>query len=66
METPSLALDRARLEFGRVGKRVTEMLERIMPAFLEGNRETLEEIARIDDEVDLLHGAIVTYLGKIS
>ncbi len=66
LDTPSLALDRVRLEYGRMGQRVTQMLQRIMPAFLQGDRETLEEIADIDDEVDILHGAILTYLGKIS
>lgn len=31
-----------------------------------GEREDLQAISRMDDGVDLLHGQIVTYLGKIS
>jgi phosphate:Na+ symporter len=64
--TPSLALERARMEIGHMGDRVGEMLERIMPAITTGNRSALMQVAKIDDEVDILHGHIVTYLGRIS
>ena len=66
LETPSLALDRARLEIGHMGKHVREMLQRIMPAIHSGNRTMLLDIAQIDEAVDILHGHIVTYLGRIS
>ncbi|MGB7932024.1 MAG: Na/Pi cotransporter family protein [Gammaproteobacteria bacterium] len=66
LDTPSLALGRVRLEIGHVGSRVIEMLERIMPAILAGDRMALKVVARIDDDVDILHGHIVTYLGRIS
>ena len=66
LETPSLALDRARLEIGHMGERVREMLEGILPAVINGDRLLLKKIAKIDDEVDILHGHIVTYLGRIS
>jgi phosphate:Na+ symporter len=42
------------------------MLEQIMPAILDGDQETLRAVAKIDDEVDILHGYIITYLGQIS
>ncbi len=64
--TPSLALERARMEIGHMGGRVLEMLERIMPAITTGNRSALKQVAKIDDEVDILHGHVVTYLGRIS
>jgi phosphate:Na+ symporter len=66
LETPSLALDRVRLEIGHMGDRVKHMLEQIMPAILSGDRGMLREVAKIDDEVDILHGYIITYLGYIS
>ncbi len=65
-DTPSLALDRVRLEIGHIGDRVRDMLGQIMPAILSGDRSALREVARIDDDVDVLHGHVVTYLGKIS
>jgi phosphate:Na+ symporter len=66
LETPSLALDRVRLEIGRVGQRVLTMLQGIMPAVMDGSRESLKKIASIDDEVDALHGHIITYMGRLS
>ncbi|MCP4701091.1 MAG: Na/Pi cotransporter family protein [Gammaproteobacteria bacterium] len=66
LETPSLALDRVRLELGDTGARINAMMTKIMPAILTGSQEDLKEIAKMDDEVDILHGQIVTYLGKLS
>jgi len=66
LETPSLAIDRVRLEIGHMGERVKDMLAQIMPAILSGDRGSLRAVAKIDDEVDILHGYIVTYLGRIS
>ena len=66
LETPSLALDRVRLEIGHMGDGVKEMLQGIMTAITTGDRMMLRNIARIDDDVDILHGHIVTYLGRIS
>jgi phosphate:Na+ symporter len=66
VETPSLALERVRLEIDHMGTRVKDMIEKIMPAIVSGTRTDLKEVAKIDDEVDILHGHIVTYLGQIS
>jgi phosphate:Na+ symporter len=66
LSTPALALDRARLEIVRLGARVEEMAEAILPAILTGSNATLTAVAKMDDMVDALHGQIVTYLGKIS
>ena len=66
LSTPSLALDRARLEILHLGDLVMEMMHQILPAMLSGEREDLDQIAEMDDGVDLLHGQIVIYLGKIS
>ncbi len=66
LSTPSLALDRVRLEVLHMGEVVQEMLERIMPAILSGNKETLKRIEEMDDEVDILYAQIIDYMGKIS
>ena len=66
LETPSLALDRVRLELGHMGERVNKMMAAMMPAVLSGARQSLQEVAMLDDEIDILHGQIVTYLGEIS
>ena len=66
LETPSLALDRVRMEIGHIGKQIDEMMERILPAVVSGNQQSLKDVARIDDKVDILHGHVITYLGDIS
>ncbi|RLJ21816.1 NAD+ kinase [bacterium endosymbiont of Escarpia laminata] len=66
LETPTLALDMARLEIDRAGQQVRKMLNQIMPALLGGDRKLLAEIGEMDDKVDVLHEQIVSYLGKLS
>jgi phosphate:Na+ symporter len=66
LSTPSLALDRVRLEVLHMGELVEQMMQRIMPAILSGNRQTLRDIERMDDDVDVLHAQIIAYLGKVS
>ena len=66
VSTPAFALDRARLEMLHMGDRVREMLKDILPVTLGGDREELRGFVARDDEVDKLHGEIVTYLGRVS
>jgi len=66
LETPSLALDRVRLEIGHMGERVEEMTQRVMPAIFKRDRETLRAVQKIDDEVDLLNTYIIQFLSRIS
>ncbi len=66
IETPSLALERARYEIGHMGEYVNQMLTTSIPTFLAGDRDQIKEISRIDDKVDYLYKEIVSYLGKVS
>ncbi len=66
LSTPSLALDRVRLEVLHMGETVQEMLDDIMPAILKGNKESLATIRDLDDKVDILYEQIVDYMGRIS
>ena len=65
LTTPSLALERTRLEIGHMGESVQSMLTTMMPAVLSGDRDSLKETAKMDDEVDLLHQYIIEYLGQV-
>jgi phosphate:Na+ symporter len=65
LRTPPLALDRARLEMNRMTDRVRTMLDRSVPLILDGTRQELSELEAMDDEIDDLHGHIITYLGLI-
>lgn len=66
LDTPSLALDRSRLELVHMGDSVRDMYSAIIPAALTGTAQELNHIEAMDDRVDALHGFIVTYLGRIS
>lgn len=66
LRTPGLALDRARLEILHMGDQVRVMFNKILPAMLSGGREALSRVAAMDSRVDILHGYVVTYLGRIS
>ena len=66
LHTPSLALDAARHEIKRMGKRVDLMNSAVMPAVLTGNREALQAVREMDEEVDILYKHLVNYLAEVS
>jgi phosphate:Na+ symporter len=66
LNAPGLALEQARRELIRLGKKVTRMVEQAPEAVMSGDREELSELGRKDDEVDRLYEAIVTYLARLS
>ncbi len=66
LSTPSLAVDRARLEILNMGERVRAMVTRVLPAVFRGEKEELMALRGMDEAVDLLHGSIITYLGQLS
>ena len=66
ISTPTLAIDRARLEIDRMGERVIEMIRRASDIVLTGNNLELRKLQALDEEVDALYEQITSYLGKIS
>ncbi len=66
LQTPELALDRVRLELGRLGEYAARMVQVALPTIFEGDETELEQLASMDEDVDSLHGAIVLYLGRLS
>ena len=66
IETPALALDAARMETVRMASHVLPMVREAGPAVLWGTEKELDHIHDLDHEVDILHGAIVKYLGRVS
>ncbi|MGD1712674.1 Na/Pi cotransporter family protein [Dapis sp. BLCC M172] len=66
LTTPTLALDRVRLELGQLGNIVLKMLRGCLPVVEGGTSDEVAALRAMDDEVDRLYGAIVTYLGQLS
>ena len=60
-----IALQQVRLELGRVGDIAVSMLQNIIPAFKERDMQSINDIARRDDEIDILEEEILRYLGNI-
>ncbi|MDQ8181694.1 Na/Pi cotransporter family protein [Pelagicoccus sp. SDUM812005] len=65
LATPSLAIDRARMECGRLATLTVSMAEDIPHAALRGDLSDLKALARRDDQVDELQTAILNYLARI-
>ncbi|NNC68721.1 MAG: Na/Pi cotransporter family protein, partial [Gammaproteobacteria bacterium] len=65
IETPALALQAVRLEIARMGEIVEKMFIGLRKAMLKRERGQLEKVQMMDDQVDVLEGEILRYLGKI-
>lgn len=66
LQNPDTALDLTRQELSRLGAGVLRGLRGALNRVMFGTREDLEELKRQDNEIDALHGAVVTYLGRLS
>jgi phosphate:Na+ symporter len=66
IETPTLALQQARLEIARLGQLVQRMHGAVLPAMLSGGLDGLQAVGRMDEDVDHLHGCIIEFLGRLS
>ena len=66
VHTPGLALDLVRMELARIGAAVLRMVRGAIDPVLTGTAQDLEELRKMDDEIDRLHGALVTYMGRLS
>jgi phosphate:Na+ symporter len=66
LDTPDLALDRVRMETGHLAEVVLRLLGRGPSMVFDGTVEKINEIPRLDSDVDNLHDAIIGYLGRLS
>ncbi len=66
LSTPAIALENVRLEIGRLGEYVHEMLLISRSAALGNSRRQLDELEALDKPVDRLHRTIISYLGRVS
>jgi len=66
IDTPALALDRVRLELGHLASITETMLERIKEAFQERDDNKFDEVAKMDDQADIIHAAITDYIKRLT
>lgn len=66
LENPAIALDLARKEIERMGRRVQQQVDRAVPTVLTGDATRLTALTEGDDEIDAFHDTILAYLRQIS
>lgn len=66
INTPTLAIEVAQLEIGRMAGKVGRMMERAKPVILQGSKIDLRMIQRKEKDIDALYAPIMKYLGEIS
>ncbi|MCM2369847.1 Na/Pi cotransporter family protein [Aporhodopirellula aestuarii] len=66
LEHPALALDQVRRELVRLAELDREMLERSLGVATVGTQGDVARLRKAEDDVDALHGAIITYLAQLS
>lgn len=65
LATPSIALDRVRLELAHMGECVTRMIVATPGAWRSRDRWKLQRLAKMDEDVDRLHLAVLDYLNAL-
>ena len=66
IQTPTLGMNAVRMELGRLGSLASYMVHSVLHTVIHGNEADLAMLEQMDNDVDELHGAIVTYLGQLS
>lgn len=66
LETPTLALANAARETLRIGDTIEQMLNGMMEVIRTNEEKRVEELIRLDDDVDRLYTAVKLYLTQIS
>ncbi len=66
LQTPALAMDVVRMELGRLGAAALHMMRGTLDTVIGGSRRQIDALEDLDNNVDALYGAIVTYLGRLS
>lgn len=65
LATPALALDRVRMELGRMGRVMLDMLDTAAPVVGRGTEAELAKVESADDKLDALHGHVIDYLAGL-
>ncbi len=64
--TPGLAVDIVRMEVARLGGMAVAMLREAFEPVVSGDAAAIERLRDRDNEIDRLHGDLITYFGRLS
>ena len=65
VQIPSMALQQVRFEIAHMGGIINDMFGRLKTAIENADREGCNSVVEMDDQVDILHDAILNYLSEI-
>ncbi|MDJ0701622.1 MAG: Na/Pi cotransporter family protein [Woeseiaceae bacterium] len=63
---PSLALDLVRKELTHLGELTRTMIDRALATTIQGSEQDAAAMSKADDDVDVVYGDIIRYLGRLS
>ncbi|MCA9135918.1 MAG: Na/Pi cotransporter family protein [Planctomycetales bacterium] len=66
LQTPALAMDIVRMELGRLGVAALHMMRGAFNTVIHGSADEIAALEALDNNVDGLHAAVVTYLARLS
>ncbi|MFC1558675.1 Na/Pi cotransporter family protein [candidate division KSB1 bacterium] len=66
LETPDLALDRVRMEVVRLGQLAHQLVKSVPDVIFKGGERDLERLPKMEKDINMLHGYIAKYIGKLS
>jgi phosphate:Na+ symporter len=66
LDHAGLALERARMELGLMGKQAMRMVNRSWEVATDGTGDDLLALKRMDDEMDRMYEGMVSFLGSLS
>lgn len=64
--TPGLAIDIVRMEVARLGGMAVAMLREAFEPVISGDATAVQRLRDRDNEIDRLHGDLITYFGRLS
>lgn len=66
LNTPALALDATRLELSRMGQSVMNITKGALETVISGDAKAIQELWEMDNSIDALHAAMLSYFGELS
>ena len=66
LQTPALALESIRLELIRMGSSVLKITQNAIDTVVRGDAKAMSNLREMDNPIDILHRALLDYLGKLS
>jgi len=65
IHVPAMALEQVRFELGHMGEIIKQMFSTLRSGIREKDIQKCNAVLKLDDKVDILHDAILEYLGEI-